>query len=56
LHFWLKAEARTVSALRLLAMGDDDVFALSRHMRWGEGKEVVCPHCAAWRTGTTSAL
>lgn len=56
LHFWLKAETRTLSALRLLAMGDDDVFALSRNMRWGEGKEVVCPHCAAWRTGTTSAL
>jgi len=56
LHFWLKAKSRTLSALQLLAMSDDDFFALSRHMRSGEGEEVVCPHCVAWRTGTMSAF
>ena len=45
LHFLLKAEARTLSMVQVLAMSDDDAFALFRHLRWGEGKEVVCPHC-----------
>jgi hypothetical protein len=26
-------------------MSDDDAFDLFRRLRWGEGKEVVCPHC-----------
>jgi len=26
-------------------MSDDDALALFRHLRWGEGEEVVCPHC-----------
>ena len=45
LHFLLKAEARTLSVVQVLAMGDDDALALFRHLRWGEGEEVVCPHC-----------
>ena len=45
LHFLLKAEARTLSVVQVLAMSDDDAFALFRHLRWGEGEEVVCPHC-----------
>ena len=45
LHFLLKAEARTQSLVKVLGMNDDDAFALFRHLRWGDGDEVVCPHC-----------
>ena len=45
LHFLLKAKARTLSVVQVLAMSDDDAFALFRHVRWGDGEEVVCPHC-----------
>jgi transposase-like protein len=45
LHFLLKAEARTLSVVEVLAMSDDDAFTLFRRVRWGDGDEVVCPHC-----------
>ena len=45
LHFLLKAEARTLSLPKVLAMTDLDAFALFRRMRWGDGEEVMCPHC-----------
>ena len=45
LHFLLQAKARTLSVVQVLAMSDDDAFALFRHVRWGDGEEVVCPHC-----------
>lgn len=45
LHFLLKAEARTLSLVKVLGMNDQDAFALFRRLRWGDGEEVVCPHC-----------
>jgi len=45
LHFLLKAKARTLSVVQVLAMSDDDAFTLFREARWGDGEEVVCPHC-----------
>ena len=45
LHFLLKAEARTLSLVDVLGMSDDDAFTLFRRVRWGDGDEVVCPHC-----------
>ncbi|MBN8439816.1 MAG: transposase, partial [Candidatus Accumulibacter sp.] len=45
LHFLLKAEARTRSLVQVLGMSDDDAFTLFRRVRWGDGDEVVCPHC-----------
>ncbi len=45
LHFLLKAEARTLSLPKVLAMTDLDAFSLFRRMRWGDGEEVTCPHC-----------
>jgi len=45
LHFLLKAEARSLSVVQVLAMGDDEALALFRQLRWGEGEQVVCPHC-----------
>ena len=32
LHFLLKAEARALSMVQVLAMSDDDAFALFRHL------------------------
>jgi hypothetical protein len=26
-------------------MSDDDAFTLFRRVRWGDGDEVICPHC-----------
>ena len=46
LHFLLKAEARTLSVVQVLAMSDDDAFTLFREVRWGDGEKVVCPHCS----------
>jgi transposase-like protein len=45
LHCLLKAEARTLSVVQVLAMSDDDAFTLFRHVRWDNGEKVVCPHC-----------
>jgi transposase-like protein len=45
LHFLLKAEARTRSLVEVLGMSDDDAFTLFRRVRWGDGDEVICPHC-----------
>ncbi|QKS28113.1 MAG: IS1595 family transposase [Candidatus Accumulibacter similis] len=45
LHFLLKAEARSLSVVQVLAMSDDEALALFRQLRWGEGEQVVCPHC-----------
>jgi transposase-like protein len=45
LHFLLQAKARTLSVVQVLAMSDDDAFTLLRRARWGDGDEVVCPHC-----------
>ena len=45
LHFLLRAEARSLSLVQVLALSDDDAFALFRRQRWGEGEDVVCPHC-----------
>jgi ribosomal protein L37AE/L43A len=45
LHFLLKAEARTLSLPKVLAMTDLDAFSVFRRMRWGEAEEVTCPHC-----------
>ena len=45
LHFLLQAKGLTLSVVQVLAMSDDDAFALFRHVRWGDGEEVVCPHC-----------
>jgi len=41
----LRAEARSLSLVQVLALSDDDALTLFRHQRWGEGEEVVCPHC-----------
>jgi hypothetical protein len=46
LHFLLKAEARTLSVVQVLAMSDDDAFALFRHLRWG-GFEGLSAHYGA---------
>ena len=45
LHFLLKAEARTLSLVKVLGMDDSDAFALFRRLRWGDGDTVACPHC-----------
>jgi hypothetical protein len=45
LHFLLKAEVRTRSLVEVLGMSDDDAFTLFRRVRWGDGDEVICPHC-----------
>jgi len=45
LHFLLKAEARTMSLVQVLGLSDDEAFALFKRQRWGEGGDVVCPHC-----------
>jgi|AATO01.1.fsa_nt_gi transposase-like protein len=45
LHFLLQTKARTLSVVQVLAMSDDDAFALFRDVRWGNGEKVVCPHC-----------
>jgi hypothetical protein len=45
LHFLLKAEARSLSVVQVLAMSDDDALTLFRQLRRGEGEQVVCPHC-----------
>ncbi len=45
LHFLLRAEARSLSLVQVLALRDNDAFALFRRQRWGEGEDVVCPHC-----------
>ncbi|MFZ4537846.1 transposase [Propionivibrio sp.] len=45
IHFLLSAEARTLSVLQVAGMSDDEAFVLFRRLRWGEGDEVVCPHC-----------
>ena len=45
MHFLLSAKARTLSVLQVAGMSDDDAFVLFRHLRWGEGDDVVCPHC-----------
>ncbi len=44
-QFLLKAEARSLSVVQVLAMSDDEALALFRQLRWGEGEQVVCPHC-----------
>ncbi len=41
LHFLLKAGARTLSVVQVLAMSDDNAFSLFRHLRWGEGEELL---------------
>jgi len=45
LHFRLRAEARSLSLVQILALSDDDAFTLFRRQRWGDGEDVVCPHC-----------
>ena len=45
LHFLLSAEARSLSLVQILALSDDDAFTLFRRQRWGDGENVVCPHC-----------
>jgi hypothetical protein len=49
LHFLLKSEAHTLSLSLVQVMGmsmsEDDAFTLFRRVRWGDGDEVVCPHC-----------
>lgn len=45
LHFLLKAEARTMSLVEVLALSEDEAVALFKRLRWGDGDEVVCPHC-----------
>ena len=45
LLFLRKAEARTLSLVEILGMSADDAFALFRRVRWGDGDEVLCPHC-----------
>ena len=44
-HFLLRAEARSLSLVQVLALSDDDAFTLFRRQRWGDGEDVVCPHC-----------
>ena len=45
LHSLLRAEARSLSLVQILALSDDDAFVLFRRQRWGDGEDVVCPHC-----------
>lgn len=43
--FLLKAKAVSLSLVQVLAISDDETLALFRPLRWGEGEQVVCPHC-----------
>ena len=44
-HFLLSAKARTLSVLQVAAMTDEQAFTQFRHLRWGDGEDVTCPHC-----------
>ncbi len=44
-HFLLTAEARSLSVREVFALSDEEAFDLFRELRWGKGKEVVCPEC-----------
>jgi transposase-like protein len=45
LHFLLKAEARTLSPLQVAQMSEERAVGLFRLLRWGDAKEIPCPHC-----------
>lgn len=45
LHFLLKAEARSLLLKKVPTMPDLEIFALFRHLLWGNGDEMVYPHC-----------
>jgi transposase-like protein len=40
-----RVDGAALSVVQVLAMSDDDAFTLLRRARWGDGDEVVCPHC-----------
>jgi len=44
-HFLLSAAARTLSVRKVLELSDNEAFSMFREVRWGKGKEVVCPVC-----------
>ena len=44
-HFLLSAQARTLSAYKVMQMNDADAFAVFKELRWGAGETVACPIC-----------
>ena len=44
-HFLLSAQARTLSAYKVMQMSEADAFSVFRELRWGAGETVACPCC-----------
>lgn len=44
-HFLLSAQARTLSAYKVMQMSEADAFSVFKELRWGAGETVACPIC-----------
>ena len=44
-HFLLSAQARTLSAYKVMQMSEADAFSVFKELRWGAGEMVACPIC-----------
>lgn len=44
-HFLLSAEARNLSPIAIARMSEYEAVMAMKKLRWGEGKDVVCPRC-----------
>lgn len=42
-HFLLSAKVHTLSVRRVFEMNEKQAFKVFKKVRWGDGKEVICP-------------